>query len=221
MDEHDNLRSAVLQWCRGASLLLAAAIANPTLAEASSENRCDALPEPRRAHCEKVLDCMAIDDADVRRVCLEEARRQSERLPAQPTQQGTPGEPPTLVEETLGTPPPRSHPQQQPLSPPVTPLAPPPDHFRAEVTGIHQSILDRQIIALDNRYVFEGEHARRARLKQGHEVEVRRMKSRFGSGRSWRITGPSRSPVEVLRIRCERDDIGSDDRRRCERMLDR
>lgn len=211
-----------MQWCRAASLLSALAVASPAFADASSESRCDELPEPRRAHCEKVLDCMAIDDADVRRVCLEEARRQSERPPAQPARQGTtPGGPPVLVEETLGTPPPRSRPQEAPLSPPVTPREPPPDHFHAEVTGIHQSILDRQVIALDNRYVFEGEHARRARLKQGHEVEVRRMKSRFGSGRNWRVTGPARIPVELLRIRCERDDIGSDDRRRCERMLDR
>ncbi|MYE24273.1 MAG: hypothetical protein F4Y01_10055 [Gammaproteobacteria bacterium] len=215
MDEHDNLGCAILQWCRALGLFLALAVASPVLADAASENRCDELAEPQRAHCEKVLDCMAIDDADVRRVCLEEAKRQSERPLARPAQQvATPGEPPALVEETLGTPPPRSRPQQAPLSPP-------PDRFHAEVTGIHQSILDRQVIALDNRYLFEGEHARRARLKQGQEVEVRRMKSRFGSGRNWRITGPARSPVEVLRIRCERDDIGSDDRRRCERMLDR
>ena len=201
-------------------MLLALAIANPAWADAAPENRCEELPEPRRAHCEKMLDCMAIDDADVRRVCLDAAQRQSER-PEQPArQEAAPGEPPVLVEETLGTPPPR-RPQQAPAAPLIAPLEPPPDHFRAEVTGIHQSILDRQVIALDNRYVFEGEHARRARLKVGQEVEVRRMKSRFGSGRNWRLTGSARSPVEVQRIRCESDDIGSDDRRRCERMLDR
>ncbi len=194
--------------------MLAVAVAAPALGEANAaaEGRCEELPQARRTHCQKVVDCMAIDEADVRRVCLHAARQS----PQSPVQKAQLGAPPALVEEALGSAPPG----QAESSPESLPPAPP-DRFRAEVTGIHQSILDRQVIALDNSYVFVGEHARRARLEVGHVVEVHRMTSRFRSGRTWRIAGPSRSPVEVFRVRCESDDIGRDDRRRCERMLAR
>lgn len=199
-------------------LAIVAAAAAHGEAHAAAESRCEELVEPQRAHCEKVVDCMAIDDADVRRVCLDAARPSAQ---SPPQERPAPSAPPALVEETLGTPPPRPAQGQEARAeaPPESRPRVPPDSFSAEVTGIHQSILDRQVIALDNSYLFVGEHARRARLRVGQVVEVRRMKSRFRAGRTWRISGPSRSPVDVLRVRCESDDIGSDDRRRCERML--
>ncbi len=100
------------------------------------------------------------------------------------------------------------------------PSAPPADSFSAEVTRIHQSILERQVIALDQRYLFVSDRATQARLKAGQTVEVERRQSRFRKGRAWRITGPSRYPINAVRIRCETDDIRVDDRRRCAEMLD-
>ena len=204
-------------------LVLAVAVAVATLAQANAaaEGDCEELPEAQRTHCQKVVDCMAIDDPDIRRVCLHAAGQsaeapQSRVQPQARVQDPQPSMPAALPEETLGSAPPgQAEPSPESL-PPV-----PPDRFRAKVTGIHQSILDRQVIALDDSYVFVGEHARRARLEVGHVVEVHRISSRFGSGRMWRISGPSRSPVEVFRVRCESDDVGRDDRRRCEQMLAR
>lgn len=129
-------------------------------------------------------------------------------------------EPPTLEEETIGLRirrPQRAfgEPADVEFAGPQVPL----DSFTGEVTRIHQSIHDRQIIALDNSYLFTSETARQARFKVGQSVEVRKQKSRFGSGRTWRIVGPSKRTVEAIRIRCERPDINSDDRRRCDRMI--
>ena len=204
---------------RAASLALAIVAVAPAHVQtnAAPESRCEQLPQAQRAHCEKVVDCMAIDDSAVRRVCLDAAKPSAQSPEAQAA---APSARAILVEESLGTPPSRPT-QVPPQSPPESQPRVPPNSFSAEVTGIYQSILDRQVIALDDSYLFVGEHARRARLKVGQVVEVRRMKSRFRTGRTWRISGPSRSPVEVLRVRCESDDIGNDDRRRCERMLAR
>ena len=134
-------------------------------------------------------------------------------------QAAEPKEPPTLEEQTVVT----RRPARQPdaVQPQDEPLRAPPDRFMGEVTRIHQSVLDRQVIALDNSYVFVSDQAAQARLKVGQTVEAVKARSRIGSGRAWRLTGPSRRPIDAFRARCERDDIGSDDRRRCERMLDR
>ena len=127
--------------------------------------------------------------------------------------------PPTLEEQTVGTRRTASQPTRDAAQP--EPLRAPPDSFTGEVTRIHQSVLDRQVIALDNRYVFFSDQAAQARLKVGQSVEAVKARSRIRAGRTWRLTGPSRRPIDAFRSRCERDDIGSDDRRRCDRMLER
>ena len=208
------------------------------------------------------MDCMAIDNADVRRACIGAAQQQSEQTPRTeqpvrsvqpvPTEQPVRAEQPARTEQPVLTEQPvrteqpiQGEPQQESRDPPrleeqtvgpqrepsrstrdapqaeVSPLREPADSFTAEVTRVHQSILDRQLIALDNSYLFVSDRASQARLKAGQSVEVRRGSSRFRSGRNWRITGPSRSPIEAFRIRCESDELGSDNRRRCARMLDR
>ena len=198
------------------------------------------------------MDCMTIEDADVRRACINAAQREDvrESPPTRPTVQAEraqqaveqvapearpvvqdrvvrpeqaeqPTKAPKLEEQTVVT---RRAPRERnpvTVQPEYEPLRAPPDRFTGEVTRIHQSVLDRQVIALDNSYVFVSDQAAQARLKVGQTVEAVKARSRIRSGRSWRLTGPSRRPVDAFRARCERDDIGSDDRRRCERMLDR
>ena len=217
-----------------ASILLGVMASAP----AAAQTGCEEVPESRRAQCEKVMDCMAIDDADIRRACIATAQRQDEAPAPQAAEAPTPPvvqtetrrtapEPvremrqpaPAIEEQTLAT-------QDDTPAPTATeadtpPLRTPPDSFTGEVTRIHQSVLDRQVIALDNNYVFTSDLAKQARLKVGQMVEAERATSRIRSGRSWRLTGPSRRSIDAFRIRCERDDIGSDNRRRCDRMLDR
>ena len=217
-----------------------------------AQTGCEDVPEARRAQCEKVMDCMTIEDADVRRACINAAQREAvqespspqtvqperveqgvervspeereappvvqERI-VRPTQPAESTAPPTLEEQTVGTR--RTASQPAPGAPQAEPLRAPPDSFTGEVTRIHQSVLDRQVIALDNRYVFFSDQAAQARLKVGQSVEVVKARSRIRAGRTWRLTGPSRRPIDAFRARCERDDIGSDDRRRCDRMLER
>ena len=321
---------------RTLGILVAASASVPVWAQTG----CEEVPEARRAQCEKVMDCMTIEDADVRRACINAAQREAapasprsrptvqparvlqgvEQVPPEepsageregpaprmeepsageregpaprmeepsageregpaprmeepsageregpaprmeepsageregpaprmeepsageregpaprieeppvvqertvrPTQAAESKGPPTLEEQTVVTR--RPAPQPDAVQPQDEPLRTPPDRFTGEVTRIHQSVLDRQVIALDNSYVFVSDQAAQARLKVGQPVEAVKARSRIGSGRAWRLTGPSRRPIDAFRARCERDEIGSDDRRRCERMLDR
>ena len=246
---------------------------------AASAAGCEQVPESRRAQCERVLECMVIEDADVRRACIDAAQRRPE--PSQATEELVRAEPhPELTPPTTGDDqaavliePARGNDEQEPVvaeqetvvvepapvpaeplptrderapvidDPPVieeltvatedttsdqTPqpeAAPhsqePAANFTGEVTRIHQSVMDRQLIALDNSYLFVSDQGRQARLKVGQTVTARQAKSRFRAGRSWRLTGPSRRPVDAFRIRCERDDIRAEDRRKCTQMLNR
>ena len=210
-------------------------IASVLLASASAwgQTGCEEVPEARRAQCEKVMDCMTIDDADIRRACIAQAQRsQAIQAPTPPrveaeTRRTEPAavratrQTPAIEEQTLATQGEARTPDRATADADSSPLRAPPDSFTGEVTRIHQSVLERQVIALDNSYVFTSDLAKQARLKVGQMVEAERARSRIRSGRSWRLMGPSKRPIDAFRIRCERDDIGSDNRRRCDRMLDR
>lgn len=232
-------------------------IGTPFTAPAWAQTGCDEVPESRRAQCERVMDCMTIDDADVRRACIAAAQRavkvptqtplveeqqaqpqpaadpvvveeQSQRTPVERPQTPTvqaerlqPRERPQLEEQTVGTRRQTQATTPTAAQPQTVPLREPPESFSGEVTRIHQSILDRQVIALDNAYLFVSDQAAQGRFKVGQTIEASKATSRIRAGRTWRLVGPARRPVDAFRIRCERDDIGSDDRRRCERMLDR
>lgn len=98
----------------------------------------------------------------------------------------------------------------------------PPDEWSGTISRIYQSILDRQLIAVDGKYLFESDRASHARLEAGEQVAVEKVSSRFFRGsRRWRIAGPSRTQIVAFRIHCESEDIRADDRRKCAQMLDR
>ena len=61
--------------CRAVGFLLSILIGFPVWSQAS----CEEVPEPRRALCEKVMDCMAIEAADARGACIEAAQKLSQQ----------------------------------------------------------------------------------------------------------------------------------------------
>lgn len=217
---------------------------------ASSAEECDNVPAERRAQCEKVMDCLTIDDTAVRRACIAAAQREGEAdsdgprplsvddvlrpqpsrtrsRVAQPERPAPRSEPPVREAEPSPAPvatqrrvePARSVPAQPAQTSAYLPA--PESNFSGKVTGIFQSVLNRQLIAIDGAYLFESDDASQARLKIGQTVELEKARSRILTGRQWRLVGPARRPIQAFRIRCEIPDIKRDDRRKCEQMLDR
>lgn len=92
-----------------------------------------------------------------------------------------------------------------------------PKRFSAKVTAVHALVRDRQLVALDNKLVFEGGQASIARIKVGDDVDVVRTSAFFG--RRFRMTGPSHRPFTGNRIRCERLDLSDSNRRKCDAVL--
>ena len=171
------------------------------------------------------MRCMAVDDDDARRACIDAAQRQLppaiEREKAPPQQRQPPNQEQQTLHEQQIEPAPASPPVQREPSAPSASSPVPPEEFGGTVSRVYQSILDRQLIAVDAKYLFESDRASHARLKAGERVEVVKMSSRFVAGRRWRIIGPSRTPIVAFRIRCENEGIRSDDRRKCTQMLER
>ncbi len=212
-------------------------------AASGEEAGCDQVPESRRAQCLKVLSCLRVDDEQVRRACID-AAQQPEAEPASGSEERPARDEPPVQED-----PPILHEQQVvPAKPEVRHEAPiredapgrdeprppdapraqsvpspePPDEWSGTVSRIYQSILDRQLIAVDGNYLFESDSAAHARLEGGERVEVAKVSSRFFRGsRRWRITGESRTQIRAFRIHCESEDIRADDRRKCAQMLAR
>lgn len=184
-----------------------------------------------------------MDDEQVRRACID-AAQQPEAEPASGSEERPARDEPPVQED-----PPILHEQQVvPAKPEVRHEAPvredalgrdeskprdasraqsapspePPDEWNGTVSRIYQSILDRQLIAVDGKYLFESDSAAHARLEAGERVEVAKVSSRFFRGsRRWRITGESRTQIRAFRIHCESEDIRADDRRKCAQMLAR
>lgn len=105
-------------------------------------------------------------------------------------------------------------------APPPAPDAPVvPKRFAAEVTAHRDLVRDRQLLVLDGLLLFEGDRAASSRISVGDLVQV--VKSSSMRGRRYQITGPSKRRFDALRIRCEERDLNADNRRKCERMLDR
>lgn len=232
-------RGCRVAWLIGGLILGCAAVNG-------EEAGCDQVPESRRAQCLKVLSCLRVDDEQVRRACIDAAQQpeaepapSSEDQPARDEppiqedapilheQQVEPAEPETdrvrrevPVREDAPSedePRPRDAPCAQSASSPE-----PPDEWSGTVSRIYQSILDRQLIAVDGKYLFESDRAAHARLEAGERVEVAKVSSRFFRGsRRWRITGESRTQIRAFRIHCESEDIRADDRRKCAQMLAR
>lgn len=93
-----------------------------------------------------------------------------------------------------------------------------PEHFFGEVTAHRKLVRDRQLIAVDNRVLFEGDVWRESKIRQGNRVEVQKVSSLFGE--RYRILGPSKRAVTANRIRCERVELNTDDRRKCSLLPD-
>lgn len=93
-----------------------------------------------------------------------------------------------------------------------------PNRFSAKVTAVHALTRDRQLVALDNKLVFEGGQASIARIEVGDTVDVVRASAFIG--RRFRMTGPSHRPFTGTRIRCERLDLSDGNRRKCDAVLD-
>ncbi len=92
-----------------------------------------------------------------------------------------------------------------------------PKRFTATVTAHRDLVRDRQILVLDDSLLFEGERASSTSIEVGDEVRV--VKSSSFRGRTYQISGPSRRPFQAIRIRCERADLNTDDRRKCNGLL--
>ena len=93
-----------------------------------------------------------------------------------------------------------------------------PEHFFGEVTAHRKLVRDRQLIAVDDRALFEGDVWRESKIRPGHRVEVQKVSSLFGE--RYRIIGPSKRAVTANRIRCERVELNTDDRRKCALLPD-
>ena len=92
-----------------------------------------------------------------------------------------------------------------------------PKRFTATVTAHRDLIRDRQLLVLDNALLFEGERAASTSIDIGDEVRV--VKSSSFRGRTYQNSGPSRRPFQAIRIRCERADLKTDARRKCDGLL--
>ncbi len=88
-----------------------------------------------------------------------------------------------------------------------------PEHFFGEVTAHRKLVRDRQLIAVDGRALFEGDVWRESKIRRGNRVEVQKVSGIFGE--RYRIMGPSKRAVTANRIRCERVELNTDDRRKC------
>lgn len=88
-----------------------------------------------------------------------------------------------------------------------------PNRFSADITALRRLVRDRQLVAVDNQLLFEGDVSAESALKLGDRVEIRRISRAFGE--RYRIIGPSQRPIMARRIFCERVELSKQSRRRC------
>lgn len=88
-----------------------------------------------------------------------------------------------------------------------------PNRFSADITALRRLVRDRQLVAVDNQLLFEGDVSAESALKLGDRVEIRRISRAFGE--RYRIIGPSQRPIMARRISCERVELSKQSRRRC------
>ena len=237
MDANSSRPSGLRLHVRIGALLgpLSATALFATAAQAES-TECEDMSGVQKAQCERVMDCMALTDREVRRACIAAVERASGRAEPKSSPPRPAAPPPPAV---VTTPQPAEQQSDRTLEERLEALEerladtaggeatdtgayppPPPPEFSGELTDIYGSVMDRRLLTLDDRYVFEVERAKRGRFKVGQTVEAKRANSLMGN-RSWVLTGPVGASVQALRIRCEREELGRDDRRRCAGMLNR
>lgn len=93
-----------------------------------------------------------------------------------------------------------------------------PDEFDAEVTLQRKLVRDRQLLVVDDLLLFETENAASSGINAGDTVTVTRATRMFGE--KYHLVGKARRIVVGTRIRCEREDLGPDNQRKC-RLLER
>ena len=210
-------------------------IASITTATAHAKTfDCDGMSGRQQTQCERVMDCMALEDRDVRRACISAVQRAGGQTGNESANRGA--LPPELSRSAVVNSPRRAGKREaqtveerldaleEKFSEPtdntdIGPYpAPPPPEFTGELTDIYGSVMGRRLLTIDKKYLFESERAKRGRFKVGQTVEAKQSKSMMGK-RAWVLTGPVGGSVQALRIRCEHEDLGRDDRRRCAGML--
>lgn len=220
---HSYLRR--LLWVPG---LIALISILPATAETSG---CEHLSGVQKTQCERVLDCMSINDREVRQACVAAVERSTLKTPAERDEPVTQEAAPLPARTDSPRPAPsRTAPRQETresLEARVEELeeqlagsesAEPPERFSGKITAIFSSVLDRKLLTVDDQYLFESDQASEGRFKVGQTVQMKKSPSLLGS-RKWLLTGPVGRSVDALRIRCERDDLGRSDRTRCDSML--
>ena len=223
-----------------ASLLVGGLAGSAALAQevaaTADITRCDHLPEERRDLCWMVTACGALADEGRREECYRIAAdtlrhggsRTSEGSaePASATsgERDPPATAPVASETSRTLDADESHaaersspPSQVTVKTVAREVLDIPRRFSAQVTGKRELVRNRQLLALDDRLLFETDQADTADIDVGDQVDV--VKASSALGRSFQITGPARRAVVGLRIRCERLDLGARNRRHCSAMV--
>ena len=89
-----------------------------------------------------------------------------------------------------------------------------PKSFVGDVTAFRALVRDRQLIAVNDQLLFEGDVATSSDIELGDMVTVQRLSSRFRSDR-FRIIPPSKRAIMARRIQCERVELPQETRRKC------
>ena len=95
-----------------------------------------------------------------------------------------------------------------------------PDSFEGRVTAVRRLVRDRQLIAVDDQMVFQGDVAVSSMVEKGDLVEVERLSTMFKSER-YRIIPPSKRTIMARRIPCESLDLTRDSRKKCALIEDK
>jgi len=93
-----------------------------------------------------------------------------------------------------------------------------PKRFTAKVTYVRKLMYDRQLVVLDGNLLFETERASHSRLERGDSVNVVRTSAFLGE--RYNIAGSSGGSVRASRLRCESAELGAENRRKCDSLLD-
>ena len=193
---------------------------------------CADVPEGQRPACWMEAGCRQLTDADDRAECLRMAASLRDTLSAE----SAPADDASELESEVVVAPPAQAPERpvdiqkpKPAQPEAAPPASEPEavvsertvdrkvldiprRFSGEITALRRLVRDRQLIAVDNQLLFDGDVAAESALKTGDRVDIQRI-SAFGE--RYRITGPSQRAVTTRRILCERVDLGRQSRSRC------
>ncbi|MCY3813415.1 MAG: hypothetical protein OXH15_16595 [Gammaproteobacteria bacterium] len=229
----------------GSCVVLASLVAAADEGAANPES-CENLPEAQRPLCLMVQACATLADVAQRQECYNAAaERYAEAQPRDRDQAVVPEDAPPAIAETREVPGEREVVTSGPspratrasteasgggerigtltrvrrlFAGPSAARGPEiPRRFTAEVTAHRKLVRDRQLLVLDDKLLFEGDNASSSAIGLGDVVKV--VKASSFRGRKYQITGPTRRSFEALRIRCERTDLGTDNRRKCNGMM--